>query len=72
MRTRLILCIGFAAGLIGCVKKESAQPYLFRGGANDGFHESIGDTVNLSVTPAYLARIGLVPAMPPSREALIN
>jgi peptidyl-dipeptidase A len=48
------------------------QPYLFRDGANDGFHEAIGDTVNLSVTPAYLARIGLIGAVKPSHEALIN
>ena len=48
------------------------QPYLFRDGANDGFHEAIGDTVNLSVTPAYLARIGLIRPVTPSREALIN
>jgi peptidyl-dipeptidase A len=48
------------------------QPYLFRDGANDGFHEAIGDTVNLSVTPAYLARIGLIHPVTPSREALIN
>jgi peptidyl-dipeptidase A len=48
------------------------QPYLFRDGANDGFHEAIGDTINLSVTPAYLAKIGLAPAVKPSREALIN
>jgi len=48
------------------------QPYLFRDGANDGFHEAIGDTINLSVTPAYLAKIGLVPAVKPSHEALIN
>jgi peptidyl-dipeptidase A len=48
------------------------QPFLFRDGANDGFHEAIGDTVNLSVTPAYLARIGLVRAVTPSHEALIN
>ena len=33
-------------------------PYLFQGGAHDGFHEAIGDTVNLSVTPGYLARSG--------------
>jgi len=48
------------------------QPYLFRDGANDGFHEAIGDTVNLSVTPAYLAKIGLIGAVAPSHEALIN
>jgi peptidyl-dipeptidase A len=48
------------------------QPYLFRDGANDGFHEAIGDTINLSVTPGYLAKIGLVPAVKMSREAVIN
>jgi peptidyl-dipeptidase A len=37
------------------------QPYLFRAGANDGFHEAIGDTVALSVTPDYLKTIGLMP-----------
>jgi len=50
----------------------ASQPYLFRDGANDGFHEAIGDTVNLSVTPAYLAKIGLVHTVKPSHEALIN
>jgi peptidyl-dipeptidase A len=48
------------------------QPYLFRSGAHDGFHEAIGDTVNLSVTPEYLAGIGLVRPVQPSREAVIN
>lgn len=48
------------------------QPFMFKNGAHDGFHEAIGDTVNLSMTPAYLAKIGLVPASPPSREAVIN
>lgn len=48
------------------------QPFLFQSGANDGFHEAIGDTVNLSMTPAYLNRIGLSGAVKPSREATIN
>jgi peptidyl-dipeptidase A len=48
------------------------QPPLFQNGAHDGFHEAIGDTVNLSVTPQYLHRIGLVSAVKPSREAVIN
>ena len=47
-------------------------PLLFQNGAHDGFHEAIGDTVNLSVTPQYLHRIGLVSAVRPSREAVIN
>ena len=48
------------------------QPFIFQTGAHDGFHEAVGDTVNLSMTPAYLAEIGLVPPMKPSREAVIN
>jgi peptidyl-dipeptidase A len=35
-------------------------PYLFRDSANDGFHEALGDTVALSITPAYLKKIGLL------------
>ena len=48
------------------------QPYLFKNGAHDGFHEAVGDTVTLSMTPAYLAQVGLAPAAQPSREAVIN
>jgi len=48
------------------------QPYLFQGGANDGFHEAIGDTVNLSMTPAYLHQIGLTGAVKRSPQATIN
>jgi peptidyl-dipeptidase A len=40
-------------------------PYLFRNSANDGFHEALGDTVALSVTPEYLVRIGLLDKAPP-------
>jgi peptidyl-dipeptidase A len=38
----------------------SRQPFLFRDSAHDGFHEAIGDTIALSVTPEYLVRIGLL------------
>lgn len=40
------------------------QPFLFRDSAHDGFHEALGDLIGLSVTPAYLARIGLAGADP--------
>ena len=36
------------------------QPFLYENGANDGFHEAIGDFVALSITPDYLVRIGLL------------
>jgi peptidyl-dipeptidase A len=42
------------------------QPYLFRAGADDGFHEAIGDSVALAVTPAYLKQIGLIDTLPPA------
>ncbi len=35
-------------------------PVLFQDGANDGFHEAIGDTIALSVTPPYLANLGIL------------
>jgi peptidyl-dipeptidase A len=38
---------------------------LFRTSANDGFHEAIGDTIALSVTPEYLKQIGLIETVPP-------
>ncbi len=41
-----------------------ALPVIFRDSANDGFHEAIGDTVALSVTPEYLVRIGLLDKAP--------
>jgi peptidyl-dipeptidase A len=40
------------------------QPYLFRDSANDGFHEAIGDTIALSVTPRYLVRLGFLDKEP--------
>ncbi|TSD84421.1 M2 family metallopeptidase [Mycobacterium sp. KBS0706] len=41
------------------------QPYLFKNGANDGFHEAIGDFVGLSaLTPTYLNQIGLLDKVP--------
>lgn len=36
------------------------QSYLHLNGANDGFHEAIGDAVALSITPEYLVQIGLL------------
>ena len=45
------------------------QPYLFREGANDGFHEAIGDFAGLSaLTPTYLKQIGLLETVPGAEE----
>ena len=44
----------------------NTQPPLFQDSANDGFHEAVGDTIALSVTPEYLKKIGLIEAVPPA------
>ena len=45
------------------------QPFLFRNSANDGFHEAVGDTIALSVTPEYLVKIKLLQQAPdPSKD----
>ncbi len=46
------------------------QPFLFRNGANDGFHEAIGDAIALSITPEYLKKIGLIEKIPPPEADL--
>jgi peptidyl-dipeptidase A len=42
----------------------SGQPPIFRDSANDGFHEAIGDTIAISVTPEYLVKVALIPQAP--------
>ena len=42
----------------------SQLPLILRDSANDGFHEAIGDTIALSVTPEYLVKIGLLDTAP--------
>jgi peptidyl-dipeptidase A len=42
----------------------NTQPYLFRDSANDGFHEAIGDTIALSITPEYLVELGFIEKAP--------
>ena len=71
---RLKMCINITAEDFGVVHHElghnyyqmaySKQPFFFRESANDGFHEAIGDTIALSVTPDYLKKIGLIDKVP--------
>ncbi len=43
----------------------AAQPFLFQNGANDGFHEAIGDFAGLNaLTPDYLKQVGLIDQVP--------
>jgi peptidyl-dipeptidase A len=73
---RLKLCIHITADDFTTVHHELGHvyyqmayrnlPYLFRNGANDGFHEAIGDSIALSITPEYLKKIGLIEDVPPA------
>ncbi len=38
----------------------SQQPSIFQRGANDGFHEAVGDLLTLSITPDYYHKIGMI------------
>ncbi|HEX4386553.1 MAG TPA: M2 family metallopeptidase [Myxococcales bacterium] len=48
------------------------KPILYQRGANDGFHEAIGDSLVLSMTPGYLKQLGLAGAVPHDDKALID
>ena len=49
------------------------KPVLFQQGANDGFHEAIGDAIALSVNPKYLTTIGVFDKAPADNDKnLIN
>jgi peptidyl-dipeptidase A len=71
---RLKMCIDITAEDFNTVHHElghtyyqlayNQQPLLFRDGANDGFHEAIGDTIALSITPEYLVKLGLLDKSP--------
>lgn len=67
---RIKMCIDITAEDFSTIHHElghnfyqrayNAQPYLFRDSANDGFHEAVGDTIALSITPEYLVRLGFL------------
>ena len=75
---RLKMCIEITAEDFSTVHHElghnfyqraySHQPVLFRDSANDGFHEAVGDTLALSVTPKYLVELGLLDQEPDSSK----
>jgi peptidyl-dipeptidase A len=49
------------------------QPFLYMTGANEAFHEAVGDALALSITPAYLVKAGLLDRVPPeNHKALID
>jgi peptidyl-dipeptidase A len=73
---RLKMCIDVTAEDFSTIHHELGHnfyqraynrlPVLFRDSANDGFHEAVGDTLALSVTPEYLVKIGLLDQAPPA------
>jgi peptidyl-dipeptidase A len=76
---RLKMCIDIVAEDFYTVHHElghnfyqrayNQQPFLFRNSANDGFHEAIGDTIALSITPDYLVKLGFIQKVPdPSKD----
>ena len=50
---------------------KDQQP-LFQSGAHSGFHEAIGDTVVLAMTPSYLKEVGLIDSVSDDNRAVIN
>lgn len=76
---RIKMCIDITADDFNTIHHElghnfyqrayNKQPFLFRDSANDGFHEAIGDTIALSITPEYLVKLGLIQSVPdPSKD----
>ena len=48
------------------------RPVLYQQGAHDGFHEGIGDTLELSITPSYLLKLGLVDKISDNDNGILN
>jgi peptidyl-dipeptidase A len=75
---RIKMCIEVDAENFGTIHHELGHnyyqraynklPYLYRQGANDGFHEAIGDTILRSLSPDYLKKIGLIDKIPPPEK----
>jgi peptidyl-dipeptidase A len=75
---RIKMCIDVNAEDFGVIHHElghnfyqraynRTQPYIFRNSANDGFHEAVGDTIALSITPEYLVKVGLLDKAPDAK-----
>jgi len=79
---RIKQCIKINEDQLGTLHHELGHIYYylmykdlrptFKGGAHDGFHEAIGDTIQLSMTPSYLKEKGLIDTITNSPEATIN
>ncbi len=70
-----LLTIHHELGHIFYYQSYRSLPFLFQSGANDGFHEAVGDAIQLSINTDYLKKVGLLGKSPDSRNgksALIN
>ena len=47
-------------------------PFLYQDAAHDGFHEAIGDSIVLSMTPGYLLKLGLIQSVPKDEKGIID
>ncbi|MBW2456757.1 MAG: M2 family metallopeptidase [Deltaproteobacteria bacterium] len=79
---RIKMCIDVTEEELGVLHHELGHnyyyhyyhqlPILFERGANDGFHEAIGDVIALSVTPGYLKQVGLLRQVRNNDQADLN
>ncbi|XP_067685542.1 uncharacterized protein [Haliotis asinina] len=68
-----LITIHHEMGHIEYYLQYRGQPWIFRGGANHGFHEAIGDTMALSAsTPKHLRRVNLLAPGPEDDESDLN
>jgi len=77
---RIKMCIDATAEDFSTIHHELGHNYyqrayknlapIYRDSANDGFHEAIGDTIALSITPEYLVKIGLIDKAPDASRDL--
>lgn len=67
-----LVTIHHELGHIFYYQRYGHLPILFQTGANDGFHEGIGDTIALSITPNYLKEVGLLDRVPNDDRAALN
>ncbi|CAF1347310.1 unnamed protein product [Adineta ricciae] len=52
---------------------DKAQPFVYRSGANSGFHEAIGDTIGMfAISPANLIKLGFLDENAVNEQFKIN
>uniref|UniRef100_A0A0B7ANC9 Angiotensin-converting enzyme n=1 Tax=Arion vulgaris TaxID=1028688 RepID=A0A0B7ANC9_9EUPU len=68
-----LMTVHHEMGHIAYFMQYRDQPVIYRDGANDGFHEAVGDVMALSVqTPEHMKKLNLIPEIPTDEETDIN